>query len=122
RIPRRAAMACESPYSKPDGFLIVVPDALPFQKPGAGRSKPTMSFPCSLVGAALVCAEAVTTVGQRADTAAKRHIRLTTPPLILIQCRMSPRRRAPGAPYRGAERFPLDKLVVKVRESLRRVL
>jgi hypothetical protein len=35
---------------------------------------------------------------------------------------MYPRRRAPAGPYRGAERFPLDKLVVKVRESLRRVL
>ena len=38
---------------------MVVPDALPFQNPGAGRSKPTMSFPASFVGGAL-CAEAVT--------------------------------------------------------------
>ena len=45
-------------YSKPVRFLMVVPDARPFQKPGAGRSKPTMSFPASFVGGAL-CADAV---------------------------------------------------------------
>ena len=53
------AIASESECSKPDGFLIVVPDARPFQKPGAGRSKPTMSFPGSFVGG-VPCAEAVT--------------------------------------------------------------
>ncbi len=46
------ALAISRPrlYSKPVPFLIVVPDARPFQKPGAGRSKPTMSFPASFVG------------------------------------------------------------------------
>ena len=50
RCPSRFAIAEREAYSKPVRFLIVVPDARPFQKPGAGRSKPTMSFPACFVG------------------------------------------------------------------------
>src|SRR5436309_8775090 len=37
-IPSFFAIACDSAYSKPDGFLTVVPVARPFQNPGAGTS------------------------------------------------------------------------------------
>ena len=57
-MPSAFAISCAELYSKPVGFLIVVPEARPFQKPGAGRSKPTMSFPASFVGGEL-CADAV---------------------------------------------------------------
>src|SRR5690349_16086974 len=46
------AIACDSAASNPVGFLIVVPVARPFQKPGAGTSKPTISFPDFFVGTA----------------------------------------------------------------------
>ena len=52
-IPSCFATSRASAYSKPDGFVSVVPDAWPFQNDGAGRSKPTMSLPACSVGAAL---------------------------------------------------------------------
>ena len=64
-------------YSKPVGFLIVVPVARPFQKPGAGKSKPTMSFPGSFVGGVL-CADAVTATTALAPSAAAITIHFTT--------------------------------------------
>jgi chaperonin GroES len=56
---------------------MVVPDALPFQKPGAGKSKPTMSFPGSFVGGAL-CAEALTATTALAPSAAAITVHFTT--------------------------------------------
>ena len=63
------------------GFLIVVPVARPFQKLGAGRSKPTMSFPDSFVGGEL-CADAVAVTATTAHApSAARMMRLTIPSL-----------------------------------------
>jgi hypothetical protein len=39
--PSCFATSTASPYSNPDGFLIVFPDACPFQNAVAGRSNPT---------------------------------------------------------------------------------
>ena len=70
-------------YSKPVGFLIVVPVARPFQKLGAGRSKPMMSFPDSFVGGVL-CAEAVAVTATTAHApSAARMMRLTNSLLVL---------------------------------------
>src|SRR5437764_3755786 len=43
--PSCFAMARPSEYSKPDGFLSVLPDAWPFQNDGAGRPKPMTTLP-----------------------------------------------------------------------------
>src|SRR2546430_17560828 len=78
-IPSFLAIACERAYSKPDGFLIVVPVARPFQNAGAGRSKPTMSFPACLVGTDSDPAPAVALLARAAMPAA-RQTRFTEPP------------------------------------------
>src|SRR5438309_7307023 len=49
-MPSCFAMARPSEYSKPDGFLSVLPDAWPFQNDGAGRPKPMTTLPGVFVG------------------------------------------------------------------------
>src|ERR1700704_3467019 len=61
-MPRFFAIACASCASKPVGFLIVVPVTLPFQNPGAGTSKPTVSTPAVFVGTAFEAAKAAAAV------------------------------------------------------------
>src|SRR6266699_2501331 len=80
-IPSFLAIACERAYSKPDGFLIVVPVARPFQNAGAGRSKPTMSFPACLVGTDSGVAPAAAVIANRAMLAASR-TRFMDPPSV----------------------------------------
>ena len=95
------AIACESwRTSKPVGFLMVVPDALPFQKPGAGKSKPTMSFPGSFVGGAL-CAEAVTATTALAPSAAAITVHFTT---SLLFGDSRPESTAPTGSWRAGRR------------------
>ena len=72
--PSCFATAWASPYSKPDGFLIVVPVTRPFQNPGAGTSKPTVSVPALIVGAADWAAKAAAVVTADADHDCKRQI------------------------------------------------
>src|SRR6185437_5622193 len=62
------AIACASCASKPVGFLIVVPVTLPFQKPGAGTSKPTVSTPGFFKGTVFGAATAAAAVRARPTT------------------------------------------------------
>src|SRR4029450_786584 len=83
--PMAFAISLASEYSKPDPFLIVVPDTRPFQNPGAGTSKPTISFPDSFVGGAEVCAEAATAVAAAiASAAAASAMRFTRDLLVRV--------------------------------------
>ena len=76
-IPSCLATAWESAYSKPDGFLIVVPVTRPFQNPGAGTSKPTVSVPAFIVGAADWAAKAAAVVTATPTTTASARYFLT---------------------------------------------
>src|SRR5438132_8082312 len=79
-MPSCFAIACESAYSKPDPFLIVVPVTRPFQKPGAGTSKPTFSVPACLVGGASGRAAAAAVTARTTRHAVARS-RFTVPSL-----------------------------------------
>src|SRR5207253_214143 len=79
-MPSCFAIACESAYSKPDPFLIVVPVTRPFQKPGAGTSKPTVSVPACLVGGASGRAAAAAVTARTTRHAVARS-RFTVPSL-----------------------------------------
>src|SRR5439155_1388820 len=93
-IPSFFAMACESAYSNPEGFLIVVPVARPFQNDGAGRSKPTMSFPGFFVGTARGLAPAAA-VTARATMPAATRTRFIAPPSVSIPDRTNLARSGP---------------------------
>jgi len=67
-MARYFATACASCASKPVGFLIVVPVTLPFQNPGAGTSKPTVSTPGFFSGTEVGAAEAAAAVSARPTT------------------------------------------------------
>src|SRR5438876_5165399 len=100
-MPSCFAIACESAYSKPDGFLIVVPVARPFQKPGAGTSKPTMSFPAFFVGTARGLAPAAAVTARAVMHAATRN-RFTVPPLVCSLVRKTNVARSRPKGYEGA--------------------
>src|SRR5262249_20044758 len=98
------AIAWERAYSNPDGFLIVVPVARPFQKPGAGTSNPTISLPDFSVGTARDWRPAAVVAARAAIPAATRN-RFTFPSLGLLpgQSRMYRARALRGTEQRSRQ-------------------